>query len=1037
MAVSFESRLMEASSAETLKIAKQLLKSSRLSCAYRDDTGMVRAVFQEGTTYTHTAVRLGEPPSAQCSCSHPETEGLCPHAIAAIMYCTRFRVPETEPEKDTISRYAGMKDESLESLAGRNMDHPEAQIIIEAESEFPHVPSKWESMLLSVKLHTAGRDYVGNINNLRKLCFEKSLALYLKLNMFSLQDQQILHFLAVFAEVDGSQLRLNSEMTAEFFHCLVGFDRFELDARKLIIHNESVRPVILKKRDGNNVILTPAIMVGDAPLAIHSAKMIVGRSGCWIGRQGEYWWMPATLELGWLRNFFRTGEQRRNYHEYQKLMQESSFPIEVVEVDSYQLESKKPMILLSGKLLPDGFLMKTEYLYDNRCFENDHGRLARDGKRFWLRDEKAEQTFNNDLKMFGFSEYGAELRLDDSESIGVFLDRVLPMWLQRRNDCCLDAHLARLCRGGAGLPGIDFSCTVLKTLPDRFILGYTLQSLGVQLGFQQVLKAVKNCKNYVQTNNASIAVLSNTLSTFLSGAENVLVKIDDKKQQLELPRCAVHYWKHIARDIPGAIPEDFALLPAPGAHPLAEMPVEPIARFQGELRKYQQEGVNWMRQLIDNNYNVVLADEMGLGKTVQLLALLAEKKVSGDAPAMIICPSSLVENWKREAAKFVPDFKVITMNCQARNEIWQQISQYDLVVASYAVIRLDADQIKNLKFSYLILDEAQHIKNPNTANAQYCKAIRADHKLVLTGTPLENSSDDLWSIFDFLHPGLLGNFSSFHRYYSDLAGNPHLQEDLAARVTPFILRRTKANVCQELPPKQEYTVFCELDPLQRELYDKILTEGRMHLDKLAKTDSRANFEVLTALLRLRQVCCHPALLPDNNGKDIPAAKFELLKEMIHQHIDSGKKMLLFSQFTSLLALLRKWLDSENIRYEYLDGSTRNRQDHVDSFNQTPEIPIFLLSLKAGGTGLNLTSADTVIIYDPWWNPAVELQAADRTHRIGQTKPVSSIKLLVKDTIEEKILALQDRKQEIFDNVIENPAANADKLSMDDLRFLLA
>jgi SNF2 family DNA or RNA helicase len=290
---------------------------------------------------------------------------------------------------------------------------------------------------------------------------------------------------------------------------------------------------------------------------------------------------------------------------------------------------------------------------------------------------------------------------------------------------------------------------------------------------------------------------------------------------------------------------------------------------------------------------------------------------------------------------------------------------------------------------------------------------------------------------DFLHPGMLGSFAAFRKYYSDIADNPALQQDLAARVSPFLLRRTKLQVGQELPPKQERTIFCSMDSAQQDLYEEVRANGLAQLAKMSKGDVRAGTEIFTTLLRLRQICCHPGLLPEKAGENVSSAKFELLQELVMEHIDSGHKLLLFSQFTSLLSKISEWLDEQKIPYEYLDGATRNRQAHVDHFNNDPSVPLFLLSLKAGGTGLNLTSADTVVICDPWWNPAVELQAADRTHRIGQTRQVTMLKLLVKDSIEEKILAMQQQKQEIFDNVIENPGAVSGKFSLEELRFLLS
>lgn len=404
-------------------------------------------------------------------------------------------------------------------------------------------------------------------------------------------------------------------------------------------------------------------------------------------------------------------------------------------------------------------------------------------------------------------------------------------------------------------------------------------------------------------------------------------------------------------------------------------------------------------------------------------------------PALIVCPASLVTNWEREAHRFIPEFRVVAPQGAERDELFKRggAPDYDLLILSYAAARLCAEKLRHRKFSYLVLDEAQHIKNPGSSNAKNCKSIEAQHRIVLSGTPLENSPEDLWSIMDFLQPGMLGTLPAFRRAYADIRENPARREDLAVRVGPFIKRRTKAQVAPDLPPKSELALYCDMESEQRALYEKVREEGRAMLRDYRPGDVRKNAAIFTTLLRLRQICCHPALLPDGAGKGVPSAKTELLAELLHENLDSGHKMLLFSQFTSLLGLLIPELEREKIPFEYLDGATRNRQQRVDHFNNSPEIPLFLLSLKAGGTGLNLTAADTVIIYDPWWNPAVELQAADRTHRIGQTRPVSTLKLVVRNSIEEKILELQEKKREIFDSVIDGAM---DNLSIEDLKFLL-
>jgi len=398
-------------------------------------------------------------------------------------------------------------------------------------------------------------------------------------------------------------------------------------------------------------------------------------------------------------------------------------------------------------------------------------------------------------------------------------------------------------------------------------------------------------------------------------------------------------------------------------------------------------------------------------------------------PSLIVCPASLLTNWAREAARFVPGFRVAAPVGGEREEVLTK-GGFDLLILSYAAVKLAQNALKKYHFEFLVLDEAQHIKNPGSTNARNCKNIHASHRVVLTGTPLENSPEDLWSVMDFLHPGLFGSLPSFRRRYSNIASDVELQEEFTGRIAPFIKRRTKMEVASDLPEKHENIICCDMSEEQRKLYAKILADNHSALE------NGGSAELFALLLRLRQCCCHPALLPEFYGQEnMPSAKTELLFEILQQTIDSGHKVLIFSQFTSMLKLLTPKLAELGIPYEYLDGSTRDRQDRVDRFNRDPAVPLFLLSLKAGGTGLNLTAADTVIIYDPWWNPAVELQAADRTHRIGQTRPVTTVKLVMRNSVEEKVLLLQQKKRELFHSLVENPAASGG-ISLAELRALM-
>ncbi len=452
----------------------------------------------------------------------------------------------------------------------------------------------------------------------------------------------------------------------------------------------------------------------------------------------------------------------------------------------------------------------------------------------------------------------------------------------------------------------------------------------------------------------------------------------------------------------------------------------PLGDLAGVLRPYQKHGVAWLEFLRENQFGGILADEMGLGKTLQTLAFLryVRERQPGGPPMLIVCPTSLVFNWQAEAARFTPSFKVLALHGSARHDRFPEISRHDLVITSYTLVRRDAEWYRALEFDTVVLDEAQHIKNRRTQNAQAVKAVRSSHRLVLTGTPLENSVLDLWSIFDFLMPGYLGTAQDFRDRYEvpiTREKKPEAQARLARRLRPFLLRRLKKEVAPDLPERLEQVAFCELTVEQRQVYQQFLEATRKEvLDHAGGPDQgRQRMLVLSALLRLRQVCCDLRLLKkDEDARESQTApenggKLELFSELLQEAIDGGHRVLVFSQFVTMLGLLRKKLAEDEIEYCYLDGATTNRGEVVQRFQTNPTIPVFLISLKAGGVGLNLTGADTVIHFDPWWNPAVEDQATDRAHRIGQTRVVTSYKLIARDTVEEKILSLQNRKREII------------------------
>ncbi len=480
----------------------------------------------------------------------------------------------------------------------------------------------------------------------------------------------------------------------------------------------------------------------------------------------------------------------------------------------------------------------------------------------------------------------------------------------------------------------------------------------------------------------------------------------------------------------------------------AKLDCPPLGKLESVLRPYQKQGVAWLRFLRENGFGGILADEMGLGKTLQALAFLNSvrnetPKAHSPVPHLIVCPTSLVFNWIAEVKKFTPELRVLALHGPDRHKLFSEINNHDLVVTSYALIRRDADRYRELEFDTVVLDEAQHIKNRQTQNAQAVKAVKAQHRLVLTGTPLENSVLDLWSIFDFLMPGYLGTAKDFReRYELPIAKekNSEAQSRLARRLRPFMLRRLKQEVAKDLPEKLEQVSFCELTADQRGVYQQVIEASRKEVLEAvgAQGLAKSRMVVLTALLRLRQVCCDLRLLKLENINPANASgKLDLFGELLEEVVDGGHRVLVFSQFTSMLALLKERLAEEEIEFCYLDGSTTDRGAVVEKFQQNAGIPVFLISLKAGGVGLNLTGADTVIHFDPWWNPAVEDQATGRAHRIGQTKVVTSYKLITRDTVEEKILTLQNRKREIIQATLEGEEAFTDSLNWEEIQELLA
>lgn len=475
---------------------------------------------------------------------------------------------------------------------------------------------------------------------------------------------------------------------------------------------------------------------------------------------------------------------------------------------------------------------------------------------------------------------------------------------------------------------------------------------------------------------------------------------------------------------------------------------DPPKNLVGEFREYQLVGYKWIRKLADMGLHGVLADDMGLGKSFQTIAtILKEKECGVSNPSIIVAPTSCVANWHMEIKKFAPSLEVVVVSGSGKRRAKRihMIENHDVAIISYSSLRRDIKELMEITFNYVILDEAQHIKNANTQNSKTVKMLNSFKRLALTGTPIENGINELWSLFDFLTPGFFGKHSEFREEYevpilaASEDGGSEALETLRNRINPFILRRLKKDVLKDLPEKHTNIAYCELTKEQKELYLSILEAAKLEIFETVKRKGFHNsrIEIFSALTRLRQVCCHPKLLSSDIRGDVhTSGKFNLFMEMIAEAIEGGHNIIVFSQFTRMLNLIAHALKHKNIDYLYLDGKTKDRMDLVNRF-QAGEAPIFLLSLKAAGTGLTLTKADTVIHFDLWWNPAVEDQATDRAYRMGQKRIVTNYKLVTLGTIEEKILALQEKKRLLIDSIVDgNMTTGTNKIDWEEVKSLI-
>lgn len=561
------------------------------------------------------------------------------------------------------------------------------------------------------------------------------------------------------------------------------------------------------------------------------------------------------------------------------------------------------------------------------------------------------------------------------------------------------------------------------------------------ISFRDLLRWLHEGRRWITLADGSVAKLDPKILNPVAEAAGALQF--DKQGHAEISTLELGNLSRLLSEIPSAKVEKEvkSLLKSMTGERSSRAPRKAKA-LTAKLRDYQKSGFAWMWQLHQNRMTGILADDMGLGKTVQALALLTKaKEEEGAAPSLIVCPTSVLSVWKQEVNKWAPTLSTLVWHGTERAENRRLIKRTDIIVTSYSILRRDIEELSKVRFRYVILDEAQYIKNWTTSTAKSAKKLKSDHRLALSGTPVENHLFDLWAVFDFLAPGFLGKLSEFQKNYVKPIedGDTKRLDDLRVRISPFIMRRKKEDVASELPKKTEQTLFCHFNKAQLGLYNRILKAAKAEITGRIEDVGveKSQMTILAALTRLRQVCCDPALLGLPEGTPVPpSSKVEAFRELIGDAVGSGRKVLVFSQFVEMQKILGGVLDDLEIPYLWLHGGTKNREEMVSQFQQKSGPPVFLISLKAGGSGLTLTEADTVVHYDPWWNPAVEDQATDRAHRIGQEKPVNVYRLVVEDTVEQKMVELGQRKRQVAESALGRDVTAGKKLTMDDIDDLL-
>jgi superfamily II DNA or RNA helicase len=1041
-----EAFLIKIAGWEVLKQARGVLAGGRVLSS-NWSAPLLKGVVQEGSTAYRCGLVIKDSINIDniCTCRMAKTWGtMCMHSIAVGLHYLQKSIPASTPEwvlakSASITPKAPAVERATRRIT-RSTEGTKTEIAIIFPPNLAEALLKGKVMLYFEAIWSKGRTPLNALLGAGEFCF-------------SPQDEQLLNTLEAIAGDTPGMLQLSADDLSRILSDLTKHPRLTLGkSRGLTVIGSPLKLRIRANLEKSGEIL---LTLEDS---LPPGPIIKSKSDRWIFRSDTF----QRIALPTAAEGLFAGAVRLNRaqvplflsHDWPQLTANSDVHADF-NLEQFELVTASPGIVLE---LAGGIA----HLQGTLHFEYGGRRItagtpsAMDSvwmpdptnpTRYGTRDITAEQNALGRLVRCGFTgpHEGGVLQLAGQNSVLNFFAREYHK-LQREWKVLLEERLER--SATKNIERIEPSFEVVFSGEQWFDLDVAYKTgSGERFDAAEILCLIRSGQNQTRLKNGKLAIIdtgaveelqevlldcsprqqdnhfriANTQAGFLASA---------LKENATWTVRAPQGWREKARQQSGD-----ATLQTPA-----------LGALDSVLRPYQKHGVAWLDFLRRNNFGGILADEMGLGKTLQTLAFLKSVKdrISSTErlPSLIVCPTSLVFNWVAEAARFTPELRVLALQGPRRQDLFDQIPNCDMAITSYALIRRDSERYAGVEFDTIILDEAQHIKNRQTQNAQSVKAIRSKRRFVLTGTPMENSVLDLWSIFDFLMPGYLGSAADFkERYEAPITRekNSEAQARLARRIRPFLLRRLKQEVAKDLPEKIEQVSFCELSAEQQEVYQGLLEASRQEINNAvgAQGLQKSRMIILTALLRLRQACCDLRLLKLENAKEDNSGKLELFQELLQEIIDGGHRALVFSQFVEMLHLLKTALEAQNIPYSYLDGSTMDRAKVVQEFQSQSDIPVFLISLKAGGVGLNLTAADTVIHFDPWWNPAVEAQATDRAHRIGQSRVVTSYKLITRGTVEEKILHLQNRKRELIQSTLSGEEQIANSLSWEELQSLFA